>query len=604
MKRIALFCVALAAAFPTGIAQAADPLKESLSLVPADAIGFIAVPSMARLDADYQQAVGNLGLQSFVPPPMNSLVGAIKTYAPMLAGLDENGTLLVVIMPAASLPELQTKQALVIPTKDPKAMIEALGGTPAEGDLYSVTFFGQPSHAAIAKNNEVIAMMPDVVKAVKDSTAGIDTKLSANELGTLAGLDLIVWLDASRLLAIAKPLIDGLLMPMLAMQSGQSGLGAKSAEMNKQNIQMFFDGVGALTIGLALETTGLDLRLVMTARPGTELAKRTQVKPTSDPLLRGLPVADYLIAFGQTMAPEAVKSSVDDLKALLAVGGESEKIDKEKLAKFEKVITDAVTMISSARGMLEGLPAGPDGLFGLSLLVDTSDSKQWVGLIKDGLEMGKQLVTDALKDEAAGDQETVTQALQALTYTERAETIAGTSVNHIKFDIDKIAEQQEVDEEDLEQAKKVVGKEGLLLRIAAVDNKQVMIAFGGGEPRAAKLIEAAKSAGAPLSETPGIKKVSPNLPKERASVAYVAIDHIIRTVQTVQKVLDEEVLPLQMPPVQAPIGLAGTGGDGWSQFDLFIPTDLMVAGKNAAMAMMGGGQAPGQPAEPQEDEKE
>jgi len=112
-----------------------------------------------------------------------------------------------------------------------------------------------------------------------------------------------------------------------------------------------------------------------------------------------------------------------------------------------------------------------------------------------------------------------------------------------------------------------------------------------------KFITAAKQSGSPLAKTQGIEKVSKELPSERASVIYVAVDRIIAGIKSIQEHMDEEAFPIQMPPLNAPVAMAATGGDGWGRYDIFVPTELLVAGKNAAMGMMMGGQGQPPPAD-------
>ncbi len=589
MKRFYPVSFVLAAAFCFTAARASDTLKERLSVVPADATIVIAVPNVGHLDADYQKAVATLGLQAFVPPPMNSLVGALRANAPMLAGIDESGAAFVVVMPPQSIFEIQQKQALIIPAKDPKAMIEALGGVPGEDDLFTVQFFGMPSSATIVKNHVVVAMAADVAKAIKASTAGFDGKLSAAELKTLAGLDVFVWLNAQKLIEVTRPMIDGMLMPMLMGAAGQGGFEAASAEMNKKSINMMLDGMATLSFGLGMEDAGLDLRFSSTMRPGSDLAKRSQVRPSAESLLRGLASSNYLFAFGQTIHPIAMKNSMEDLEGLTAFAQGSDKFDKAKVEQLQKLLSDMGTAISAMRGTIEGLPAGPDGLFGMTVVIETSDSGKWIAMTKEAVELGRQIATDAMKSNDGGDQDKAQAMLKALTYSDAGEKIAGADVSHLRFDLAGIADAAELDEEEIDRVKKLIGKEGVLFRVASADGKQVVISFGGGEPNAAKAIEAAKSSDSPLEASPGIKSVGANLPAERAMVAYLSVDRIVRTIQAVQKAMDEEVLPIQVPPLQSPIGMSATGGDGWSQMDIFFPMELITEGKNAVMAMMGGG---------------
>jgi hypothetical protein len=79
---------------------------------------------------------------------------------------------------------------------------------------------------------------------------------------------------------------------------------------------------------------------------------------------------------------------------------------------------------------------------------------------------------------------------------------------------------------------------------------------------------------------------------------YFAVDRIVGVIKAAQNAFDEEELPISMPELNAPLTINGTGGDGWSRGDLFLPTELMVAIKNAVLTMMGGGQAPPPPGAP------
>ena len=66
-------------------------------------------------------------------------------------------------------------------------------------------------------------------------------------------------------------------------------------------------------------------------------------------------------------------------------------------------------------------------------------------------------------------------------------------------------------------------------------------------------------------------------------------------ISRVAKVLDEEEFPVKMPSIDAPLGISSTGGTEWNRVDVFVPTELMVAVKNAILGMMMGG---GQPMPP------
>lgn len=569
-------------------AQARDSLKEALAAIPGDAMAFVCVPSIQALDADYQEAVVSLELQPFVQPPYNSLVSALKTFMPMLGGLDETGPLTIVLMPAASLAELQMTQAVLVPTKDPKAMVEAMMGQPGEEGLWTVNLMGQPAHVAIGQGHLILAQQARIVKAIKDSKSNIAGKLKSAEKKALEGLDLVVWMDADRFFKLLKPMVDPFLTSMVMMQQAAGGFEAKSAEMNKKGIDMFLEGTSSFSLGLALDKGGVGLRFAIGAKPGSGMVNKLTMKPTSASLLAGLPSSKYLLAFGETIHPAQVSASLEDLDVWLAPPADAEEIDAEKMKQLEGLIKEAVTLWTGLRGSVDALPPGPDGLFGVSLIVDTADSTKSLELKSKMVELGKGLLADMAKKE---EEDVLGQVSGAIEYKQEVEEIAGVKVTHLAFDLAKI---EDIEEEDRDDILKVIGKEGVLFRMAPVNPKRVVVSFGGGKAQMATLIEQAKKDTAPLEEDTGIKKVTGALPTPAASVGYVAADRILASVNQVMTALDEEKLPVQMPPLDAPLALATTGGDGWAQFDLFFPTELLVASKNAFMVMMG--QRMGEPA--------
>ena len=78
----------------------------------------------------------------------------------------------------------------------------------------------------------------------------------------------------------------------------------------------------------------------------------------------------------------------------------------------------------------------------------------------------------------------------------------------------------------------------------------------------------------------------------RCGVFYIAADQAIEMVRAVTKAVGEDEFPVQMEPVNAPLAGSVTGADGWARYDLFLPNELLIAGKNVAMKLMAAQQAP------------
>jgi hypothetical protein len=518
---------------------------------------------------------------------------------PLLEGIDESHPLAVVFMPVESFDQLSKSMVILLSATDPKAVIEAMQGQPGEGGVWTISLMGQPAYAAIDKNRLIVAPTAELAKAVKESKSGLDRKLKPKELRALEGLDVAIWFGGEHLTKLVKPWVDGVLVPMMMMQASGGAFQAQSAEMNKRNIEMLLEGASSIGMGLSLVNEGLGLRFIMTSRPGTEFANRMKVKCTAGTLLQGLPAGKYMLTMGQIIDPAAATAALKDLDPVFAMADDVESIDKEKVSQLKTLVADWAPLATGLRLSVEALAPGGDGLLGVSIIIDTTDSKKWLDHLAKAVDLAKQIIASAASGSAGAEtpagetpaelDEDVKMFLDALTHNPAAEDLGGVKIQHLKFDLAKI---EEVEEEDLEEISKVIGKDGMVFRMAPVGSDKVILAFGGGKGYLTRLIDQVKKKDAPLDNDAGIKKVAPHLPKERGSVGYLAVDQIVEFAKNVMRALDEEVIPVQMPTLNAPLAMAGTGGDGWLQGDLFIPTELMVAAKNAGMMLAGSMMAP------------
>ncbi len=562
-------------------ARAGDAMKEAFSTIPGDATIVLCVPSLKQLDADYQDAVKALGLQAMVPPPMNSLIGALKQSAPMLAGIDEEGVVAVVVMPFTNMFELQQKQALIIPTKDPKAMIEAMGGEQGDDGSWKVTLFGTPSFAAVAKNRLIVTQSPGTAKAVAESKVNLASKFKAHDLDALTGLDVALWINFEPIAQIGKQMMPMFTQMMAA--GATTGFEATQAELTKKQIEMFMDGVSSVAIGVSLDKVGLGLRGVLGVKPGSELAKQTgSVTNVSESLLRGLPADRYMVAFGQHLSPEQAKVGMESIEPYFEMAEKMTGMDESGLKSLRVLLNEWAPMARSFKGSVNSLAPGPGGVVGMAFVIETTDGVKWVETAAKVFDEAKGLLTKSdLKE--MGDE--IKPYIEHLVRSGQAETVAGIKVDQYSYDPVKA---DLVDEEDWDDVKKVIGQDGLVLRVASASKTAVVVAFGGGKDYLAKLIDSVKKNETLLDEDAGIKKVAAHQPKDRGQVMYFAVDRILATINNAMKALDEEQLPVSLPELNAPIAITVSGGKDWSRGDVLLPMELLVAGKDAAMVMMGG----------------
>ena len=586
IRRFCVVSMCVAFCLP-GSVRAENSFKNALSVIPADAMAFVCVPSLHQLDVAYQQVVEDLGLQMMVPPTARSLVALIRQNLPFAEAIDENAALAIVIMPAGNVFELQAKLAFIVTAKDPKAMLEAMGATQGEGDVWSAMLFGKPVHALIKGKRVILGMTAAVTKAIAASTVGIDTKLKPEELKGFDGLNVALWVDADKLFTLLKPQIDMMLPFMLMAQGGGADpFAAQKMEMTKKQIDVFVDGAASLTLGLALDKSGMRFRIGMRGKEGSKFAESLQVRNTTDSLLTGLAADDYVVSLGGTIDPGQMKATIESLNDYCDLAGSAEGADKEKIGQIKSIIAQAAPLVTDFRFALQAIAPGEFGLFSIAAIVETKDATKFMelkgkafGLIKDMIASSGGLGDDDLK-----------RLAEAVEYLPNVEEIAGAKVSHYKVDLSKV---EELEEEDIEEINKVIGKEGILIRFAAADANSVVAVFGGGTAQMAKLIELARKKLAPLDADSGIKRVAAQMAKDRYLVGYLAIDRAMKVVKNVMIALDEEPFPIQIPPLELPLTFTGTGGSGWSQMDFLAPTEVLVAIKNAAMMMMGS--AMGQP---------
>jgi len=559
---------------------ASEPMVNALAVMPADAIGFVCVPSLKQLDANYQQMIVSLGLQMFVPPPNNSVLGLLKQTLPVGDGLDENGALAVVAMPAADLASLANGMALIAPANDAKAFLTGLGGTEGENGVWTVQSFGPPAYAVASGKRVILARTPDSALAVANAKQGLATRFSKTDLETASGLDLVVWLDAARGIEATQAWLKPMIAGLMAMQAAAGGEAAVAqADAAQKQMDMVFNGLASVMAGVSLGQSGVTLRGMMSARPDTDLAKQISVAVTSQSLLIGLPAETYLLAFGQRVEPEYVQNAVQYLDPYWAMLTKQEGVDAKVVEKLQGIVKDWSALGTGARAVANALPQGPNGMFAGVALFETTDSAKWVALFGEVVETVKQLLTGL----ASVHGEDLKKVVEALVYTPAAETLGGVSVNKLVLKLETLTD---VGEDELGVLEKLLGGDRASVRVGAVDGKTVAVSLGGGSAHFEKMIGLVKAESAPLDDDAGIKKVAAAMPRARGSVFYVPLDNIARTAKATAAAFGQQAFPFEVPQCNAPIGVTGSGGKGWSRADVLFPTELLSAAKDVAMMVM------------------
>lgn len=548
--------------------QAAPPTvtcKDFVSIVPADAWGFVVVRNPAELEQKAMQMATRLTL------PAMPMLSMIKSQATFLSTMNDTAPFGVCAMPVEELDDFDSGIIALVSSTDAESFAVDFEPEDVEGGIKMFEFHGEEKYFAVRGKYVAIGDSIEMLKRFLDSKASMGKALPKSRVKEMEKSDLFFWVNAENV--IKHEGIAGMLS-MFDMMSGQMG----SENAPSEQVKQFKD----LSLSLGLSDKGIGIQFYMSPQPDSDMAKAIKsVKNTTDSLLTGLPAERFVLAGGARSSAEAAGQGADQVVQMLDNPMFADIFDPDMKEAFTDGIKTIVSMLRGYSASFAALPKGPDGLIGMAIVAEVEDSAKW-------LEAVGKLVTDVQGGLLANEE--MTEMTKLATHTKEAEKVAGVPVDTLLFDVD----QGEEGEEDgwSENIKKVLGKDGILFRLAPADGKHVVVTFGGGSERLGKVIAIVKAKKSPLSEDSSIKKVAANLPKKRASEFYLAVDAGFGLFKAVQEARGEEdALPIDVPDINAPIGMASSINGLEAQVDVFIPMELVITVKDAVMQMMGMGMA-------------
>lgn len=557
-------------------------LDTALKSVPADAVGFVCVPNLEQTDRHYQQLIRTLGLRDMMPegPARESLRALIKQGLGVDAGLDQDGALTLVMMPSESLQELTDRQVLILPATEPRKLLDELKAQPGANDLWDLDINDEPMVAKVVGKSVVLSGSEDAVAAFKlpsesDSLYG---KLSDSEKRALANLDIAIWLDAAKLVELSRSQIEPMLMMFKQMQAAQGGeLGQMQGAQFEIQMRRLMDGASRLVIGFGAGDPGLQIRFALGVKEGSELAKTIVLPNSTMKPFVGLPAGDYVMAYTGANDPQRSREALKDgLSVYIEMLKGLDGVDKDQVDKLYADLSEMVGMLQSTSMSVNLLGGGKDGLLAMYSVAQVSDAEKYLDTMRKMVDEAKQVTTD----------EDIAKWLKPISLTPSDETVGGAKIWTLAYDVKQLGE-IDFDDEMREMVAKLLGETGVSMRLGAVENKWVFSAIGGGNAGIEKMVALLKEGAAPLATSKGIAAAHKQFPDKPVMEMYFSVDAIVRTVRDVSVAMDEDPLPIQMGNLDAPLAMSTTNAENWSQVDVFVPTDLMVAIRKATMQMMG-----------------
>lgn len=572
LRRLSAWICAAVLAVPALVR--ADGMADAVKAIPSDAVGFLSVGSAQDLDGKIMKLVQTLGLAPAMPA---SPIDLYKEYTGITDGFDAAGSLSIVMFQPANMEPESVQQAIVVmvPTTDADAMYTGLGATADADGVHEMQRFGGTFYLATHGKHVCVSPSKDLLKKLDSATGSITDRMNESSRNNLAKQDIALWFDVQKIGELFKPVIEQFVETAQGAAAPGSFAAVQSKSM-KENIDMLMKGLDTFQTGLALSPKGVNLSVHMTAVKETKLATFIKDTPTTDKsLLTGLPAENYVFTGGQLWGKPSAQQTVDNLDAMLNADEVKGECNADKLAIVQTELKKLITGLNGYAFSISALPESPAGLIGMTVVGEVDDAAAWLKSFGDLVNAGK---------ETPNDEETQ-EALKNLTYNGEAGKVEDVNVQTLVFDAAKAGD---MDPDDVDEMTKILGSDGVMFRMAAVSDKHVVIAFGGGEARFADVVKTAKAGTAPLSDDTGIEKVRGDLPKSHNSELYFAGDTLFKLVQSINKAVGDGPLPIRMAEVNAPIAVVGTSSGVNSEVDLYLPMEMIVAVKDTILSAVGG----------------
>ncbi len=549
-------CMAILVSAMPARAESVNALK----VVPAEAWASLTIRNVGELDNKLMALAQRLNTP--VPmSPLEMLKGMLQ-----LTGVNNDAGVAIVMMPLLNPSDPNSAFAVLIPCSDYATMTGNMTLEEPVGGVSRGMLMGA-EESYIAQHGDYAVLSPSAagVQAYMAAASNpmSDAAWSKHQLGRFEQDDITLHVNLKGV--IASPMVQAML-PMLAA----------GGTFNPQDL----NDLDSMSIALRVGDDGLNLGVYYQVIEGSPSANILgSVKPSTDSLLGGLPGGDYMFAAGLHGSKEMFAKYSEAYGAILGNPMMAMNLGADP-AKMQEVAAKAAALVADVRDVsfsISALPEGSDGLIGMTkVLTFSGDAKGKCAKMGEIITM---LVSGMFTGEEAQE------AVQHVNFKSDAENLGGVSVDQLAVAVDQM---DGVSEKDFGEMKSIFGAEGLLIRMAAIDDNHVAVTFGGGKSFMESIAGLVKGGDAPLKANEGIKKVGSTLPKAKTFEGYFSIDNTMKFATAASNAVNE-MPPPPFPKVDVPVGIVGApiGGNGF-QIDVAVPMEMVIAGKDFAMSMQGG----------------
>ncbi|MCD6364951.1 MAG: hypothetical protein J7M14_03665 [Planctomycetes bacterium] len=487
-----------------------------LDRIPADSLGYLVVNNVKTTTAHVDALLKELGLGMMMPP--GGVLDMIKAQS-RIVGLDASGGLAVVLLDpqkfgADLVGMMGLKEGVAAsqpkPSDIPGVMLVPGAGASEVFGPMALAVPGQDYYQLAAPTPSPIILKHsggyvsvsgsmDAIKAMENVSRSTAAALPKEHAAAIAKSDFALHLN----MKVAGPILDavfkGFEKNMKAASMPAMMVGARLSQLTM--LRALTGQVDEITITARITSTGLAVDALATFVAGGELSRAfAAVKAPREVKLNRLPNMPYVLASSQQNSQnDAIQQFFQEyttaMMGQIPMGG--------KILKIAEQLQSQLTGVQMVMG---GAPAG-NGIFGIAIVCETKDT----GAVKQALVDYASAYAEMMKGMFAflpGGGPKLT-----IGHVEKAVTVEGIAADALVLSAPFI---DEMDESGIAKVKKIMGEDKLRAFIAEVDDKTVVLSFGGSTAFLAETIKSARSP-KPLLTAP----VSATLAKYKADKTMI-----------------------------------------------------------------------------------
>jgi len=531
-----------------------------LAVLPANVVAAVAARDLTELDKKLHWLAERLG----VPVSPYTLA---KGWLEIVDGVEDHASAAIALIPGPAPQEDSGSLTLVLPCHDLPRLLSFLNPRPAGDGVFQVTLRGRESFVKMRNGYAFFAPAISTIARVISTKTSLAHRLDHHQRAGFAASDLSVWLDASSPDAHSR-------IPFYRNRVADAAFA--SIRRSRPS--------GMIQLSARVEESGLKFQIIPT---GSGPPRSAAVPETDESLLVGLPDEPFALAMGMSAG-----GSGAHIRALAAaiVNAASEYgiLDDTKAADLSQTLDLVLRNVRSLALSASLLPEESEGRLGVAMALQTTSSYQ---TIRGEIEaLVRALQAGFFVDPG------ISRAAEQFRYRRDAESISGVSVDHLEVDFSGF------DPVYRARVQKILGSEGLRVRIALIDGRHLAVSLGGGNARFEQIVSLIRGSRAPLANDAGTMLSALGVSRTRSFEAYLSLDRTMRLVNSIRRATDLGPALPAMPETNAPIAaVMRSPGIAMSQLEVFVPIELIVSFKAAleAHAPAGDSQSRGPAATPE-----